>query len=163
MMDETGSAARVREVLAAVKLLAAEYYSLTGKPLGVTGEVAEYVAAESLGLTLVPPRTKGYDAIRKTQAGEERIQIKGRAYGEDAKPGQRLGTIKRGSPCDKVLLVLLDNRTLEAREMWEAPIAAVEERLALPGSRARERGALGVREFKRLARQVWPKKMAPGQ
>jgi hypothetical protein len=60
--------------------------------------------------------------------------------GEDAKPGQRIGTIKRGAPCDKVLLVVLDNRTLEPREMWEAPIAAVEERLAVPGSKARALG-----------------------
>ena len=154
-MAETEGARRVREILATVKPLAAEYYRLTGKPLGVTGEVAEYVAAETLGLELAPPRTKGYDAIRKVPEGDQRIQIKGRAYGEDAKPGQRLGTIKRGSPCDAVLLVLLDNRTLEAREMWEAPIAAVEERLRVPGSKARERGALGVREFKRLARVVW--------
>jgi hypothetical protein len=51
----------------------------------------------------------------------------------------------------------LDNRTLEAREMWEAPIAAIESRLSLPGSKARERGALGVREFKKLGRKVWPK------
>ena len=155
-MSETGQAARVRQILAEVKLLAAEYYQLTGKPLGVTGEVAEYVAAQMLGLELVPPRTPGYDAIRRTPRGEERIQIKGRAYGVDAKPGQRIGTIKRGSACDHVLLVLLDNRTLEPREMWEAPMAAVEERLAVPGSKARARGALGVREFKRIARRVWP-------
>ena len=50
-----GNEARVREILAKVKPLAVEYYRLTGKPLGVTGEVAEYVAAEILGLTLDPP------------------------------------------------------------------------------------------------------------
>ena len=44
---------RERKVLAAVNPLAAEYYQLTGKPLGVTGEVAEYIAAEALGLELV--------------------------------------------------------------------------------------------------------------
>ena len=48
---------RVREILATVKPLAAEYYRLTGKPLGVTGEVAEYVAAEILGLVLADART----------------------------------------------------------------------------------------------------------
>lgn len=152
--DET--AHRVREILAAVKPLASEYYRLTGKPLGVTGEVAEYVAAETLGLELAPPRTHGYDAIRQTTGGPQRIQIKGRAYGEAAKPGQRLGIMKSGAPCDRVLLVLLDNGTLEPREMWEAPIAAVEERLAVPGSKARARGALRMNEFKRLARRVWP-------
>jgi hypothetical protein len=86
-MTETADALRVREILAAVKPLAAEYYQLTGKPLGVTGAVAEYVAAEILGLELVPPRTRGYDAIRHTLGGApQRIQIKGRAYGENAKP-----------------------------------------------------------------------------
>jgi hypothetical protein len=55
-----------------------------------------------------------------------------------------------------VLLVILDNRTLEPREMWEARMADVEERLSLGGSKSRERGALGVPEFKRLARRIWP-------
>jgi hypothetical protein len=144
--------ARVREILAAVKPLAAEFYQLTGKPLGVTGEVAEYIAAEFLGLTLAPARTVGYDALR----GSERIQIKGRAYGENAKPGQRMSRIKADAPCDTVLLVLLDNATMEPLEMWEAPFAAVANSLARPGSKARERGALGVSDFKRLARRVWP-------
>lgn len=60
-------ATRVREILATVKPLAAEYYRLTGKPLGVTGEVAEYIAADILGLTLVTARTIGYDALRGTE------------------------------------------------------------------------------------------------
>ena len=154
-MNKTDQARRVRDILATLKPLAAEYYQLTGRPLGVTGEIAEYVAAEMLGLELAPPRTPGYDAIRETADGRQRIQIKGRAYSEDANPGQRVGTIKRRSPCDGVLLVLLDNRTLDPREMWEAPIAAVEARLAVPG-KARARGSLGVPEFKRLARRVWP-------
>lgn len=155
-MTETAEARRVRDILAAVKPLAAEYYRLTGKPLGVTGEIAEYVAAELLNLELAPPRTAGYDAIRQTPKGPVRVQIKGRAYGEKANRSQRLGTIKRGADCDTVLLVLLDNLTLEPREMWEASYAAVEKRLALPGSKSRERGALGVPEFKKLAVRIWP-------
>ncbi len=117
-MTDSKDAQRVRRILAEVKKLAAEYYRLTGKPLGITGEIAEYLAAEALGLELVPPRTPGYDAIRRTPEGPQRIQIKGRAFGDDAKPGQRLGIIKRGAPCDSVLLVLLDNRTLQLREIW---------------------------------------------
>ena len=97
-----------------------------------------------------------FDATRKTVNGQQRIQIKGRAYGDGAKPNQRLGIIKTGSPCDSVLLILLDNRTLEPREMWEAPMTAVEERLRLPGSKSRARGALGVQEFKRIAKRIWP-------
>jgi len=143
--------ARVREILAKVRPLAVEYYRLTGKPLGVTGEIAEYVAAGILGLTLVPARTVGYDALR----GKERIQIKGRAYGANAKPGQRMSRIKLDAPCDTVLLVLLDNGTLEPWEMWEAPYALVCECLSRPGSKGRARGALSVSAFKRLARLVW--------
>jgi hypothetical protein len=143
---------RVREILAAVKPLAAEYYRLTGKPLGVTGEVAEYVAAVELGLALAPARTAGYDALR----GEEKIQIKGRAYGKDAKPGQRLSRIKLGADCHTVMFVLLDNATLDLREIWEAPYADICALLEKPGSRSRERGALGVHEFKRVAQKIWP-------
>jgi hypothetical protein len=146
---------RVREILKHVKTLAAEYYQLTGKPLGVTGEVAEFVAAEILGLQLAPPRTKGYDAVRQTPAGPQRVQIKGRAYSQNANSSQRLGAIKKGADCDIVLLVLLDSLTLDPREIWEANYYAVEARLHVPGSKARERGALGVREFKRLATCVW--------
>jgi hypothetical protein len=142
---------RVREILATVRPLAAEFYRLTGKPLGVTGEVAEYVAAELLGLTLVPARTVGYDALR----GSGRIQIKGRAYGKNAKPSQRMSRIKLDAPCDTVLLVLLDNATLEALEMWEAPFIRVVELLARPGSKARDRGALGVPAFKAIGVKVW--------
>lgn len=147
------AATRVGEILATVKPLAAEYYRLTGKPLGVTGEIAEHVAADILSLTLVAARNAGYDAVR----GKEKIQIKGRAYGAKAKPGQRISRIKLNADCDTVLLVLLDNATLEAREMWEAPYISVCECLSRPGSKARERGALSVSAFKALplARLVW--------
>jgi uncharacterized protein DUF6998 len=143
---------RVREILATVKPLAAEYYRLTGKPLGVTGEVAEYIAATTLGLTLTPARTVGHDALR----GNERIQIKGRAYGKGARSSQRMSRIKLNAPCDTVLLILLDNATLDPREMWEAPYPRVCECLVRPGSKARARGALSVNAFKALARRVWP-------
>jgi hypothetical protein len=157
-VGESKSAKRIREILEQAKSFGAEYYKLTGKPLGVTGEVAEYVAAKALGLELAPARTQGYDAIRRTQSGSEQIQIKGRAIGKNSKPSQKLGTIKRGSPCHSVLLVLLDNETLEPIEMWEAPMTAVNKRLAVPGSKARARGALSVPEFKKHCRaiQVWP-------
>ena len=153
MIEKDRNIVRVRDILARVKPLAAEYYRLTGKPLGVTGEIAEYVAAELFRLKLVPARTVGHDALR----GKERIQIKGRAYGE-TKKSQRLGIIKPGAPCDTVLLVLLDNATMEAREIWQAPYSAICDCLARPGSKARARGALSVSAFKRLARCIWRNK-----
>ena len=48
---------------------------------------------------------------------------------------QRLSRIKADAPCDVVILVLLDNRTLDPREMWEAPFLAVAARLAFPAPR----------------------------
>jgi len=142
---------RVRQILSLVKPLAAEFYRLTGKPLGVTGEVAEYVASELLGLKLVAARTVGYDALR----GQERIQIKGRAYGAKSKPSQRMSRIKLDAPCDTVLLVLLDNATLEPREMREAPYSDVCKLLSQPGSKSRDRGSLGVPAFIAIAERVW--------
>ncbi|HVQ69413.1 MAG TPA: hypothetical protein VMT08_18130 [Bradyrhizobium sp.] len=153
----TDRSERIKQILATVKLLAAEYYQLTGKPLGVTGEVAEYVAAEKLNLELTPARTSGHDAIRKTEKGNVRIQIKGRAFGKESKPSQRLGRIKEKADCDTVLLVVLDNTTLEPVGMWEAGYDSVIARLKEPGSKARnERGALSVGDFKRLATHIWP-------
>jgi hypothetical protein len=104
-VDATDQNARVREILSIVRPLAAEYYRLTGKPLGVTGEVAEFIAAECLGLELAVARTAAYDAVRNTSNGPVHIQIKGRVYGEESKPGQRIGRIKPGAHCEIVLLV----------------------------------------------------------
>ena len=56
---------RVLEILRDAKALAREYYQLTGKPLGVTGEVAEYEAARLLGVELGPARQAGYDAVEQ--------------------------------------------------------------------------------------------------
>lgn len=53
----------VEEILGAVKKLASRYKKLIGKPLGVTGEVAEYNVATLLGLELAEARTAGYDAV----------------------------------------------------------------------------------------------------
>src|SRR5258708_13086553 len=100
--DAAKNEVRVRELLATIKPLACEFYRLTGKPLGVTGEIAEFHAAEKLGLVLAAARTVGYDALR----GSERIQIKGRAYGDNAKPGQSMSRIKPDSPWSTVLLFL---------------------------------------------------------
>jgi hypothetical protein len=70
----------VRAILHEAKALAARYFVLTGKPLGVTGEVAELEAAEKLHLVLTVARNPDYDALRNDESGVvERFQIKGRA------------------------------------------------------------------------------------
>jgi hypothetical protein len=42
----------IAEILNDAKALAKKYRRLTGKPLGITGEVAEFSAAQILGLEL---------------------------------------------------------------------------------------------------------------
>lgn len=147
--------ARVMEILGEAKKLAREYYALTGKPLGITGEVAEYEAARMLGVELTPARQAGYDAIEKSGESERRLQIKGRCLLPGCKPGQRLGSIDVSKDWDSVILVLLD-QNFDAKEIHEAERVAVLEALSAPGSKARnERGQLGVTKFKSIAKLRW--------
>jgi hypothetical protein len=149
---------KIKQILADVRRLAVEYYQLTKKPLGCTGEIAEYIAAEKLGLKLVAARAAGYDAIRETSEREEKIQIKGRAHDRRRKPGQRISRIRIDSECDKVLLVLLHNDDMQPYEIWEADFEDVKKHLQRePISKSHARGALGLAEFTRLptACKVW--------
>src|SRR4051812_26201305 len=100
---------RIMSLLSKAKALARQYYVLTGKPLGVTGEVAEYEAARLLGLELTPARQEGYDAVERKNGSVKRLEIKGRCLQKECKPGQRLGSIRQGRNWDAVLMVLLDH------------------------------------------------------
>jgi hypothetical protein len=143
------------DILRQAKALAKQYYLLTGRPLGITGEVAEFEAARILGVKLSPVRQAGYDATRETINGVVRLQIKGRCYPADGKPGQRIGRIDLKKDWDAVLLVILDP-DLEAREIWEAAREPIEQVLTRPGSISRnERGAMAVNQFKRIGKLRW--------
>jgi len=142
-------------LLAEAKRLAAEYYAATGRPLGVTGEVAEYEAARILKLELTAARQAGYDALEHVDGSAKRLQIKGRCLQDDCKPGQRLGSIRLNHDWDAVLMVILDQR-FEAVEIYEAQRPDVAAALAVPGSKARnERGALSVSKFRAIGRLRW--------
>ena len=151
---------RIAKILDSVRELAIQYYKETGKPLGVTGEMAEFEAARILGLTLCSARQEGYDAIRPVGI-PKRIQIKGRRILETSKPGQRLGKIRIEKDWDSVMLVLL-NESYRAVEIYEALKPAIVAALSKPGSRARnERGALAVSKFKSIGNCIWPLKNKP--
>ncbi len=145
----------VLNLLASAKVLAQQYRALTGKPLGITGEVAEYEASRILGVKLTPTRQAGYDAVEMIKGVEKRLQIKGRCLLENCKPGQRLGRIDVKKDFDAVLLVLLDDN-FNATSIYEAGRTEVLFALAAPGSKARnERGSLGVGKFKAISRLRW--------
>lgn len=145
----------IMQTLADAKKLARRYRALTGKPLGVTGEVAEFEAARILGLELTEARTAGYDAIRNENGTPVRLQIKGRCILPGSKPGQRIGKIDIRREFDGVLLVLMDE-ALDATVIYEADRAAVLAALTAPGSKSRnERGALGIGKFKSIGKRIW--------
>ena len=142
-------------ILKCAKHAAIAYYQLTGKPLGITGEVGEYEAARLLGLTLAAARTPGYDA---TDAAGHRYQIKARALSKAARRrSQQIGTIKLASAWDAVLLVLMDEH-FQTEEIWKAEREAVRRELTRPGSKARTgRGSLSTVKFRQIGQRVWPR------
>lgn len=153
----------VLEILAEAKKLAKRYRTLTGKPLGITGEVAEYEAARILGVALTPARQAGYDATEMRDGHSYRLQIKGRCILEDSKRGQQIGSIDIKKEFDSVLLVLLDGN-FEATAIYEASRAAVIAALTAPGAKARnERGSLSISKFKSIGFIRWQREAKPVQ
>ncbi len=151
-MSEPVNLAALKPIIQEVKKLARQYRQVTGKPLGITGEVGELAAAEILNLELSIARHPGYDAIGPDK---RRIQIKSRCFLPRSKPGQRIGRIKLNHEFDTVLLVLMDEN-FEPLEMYEANRVDVERELTKPGSISRnERGALGVNKFKAISVKIW--------
>jgi hypothetical protein len=147
--------AQVLELVEQAKKLAVQYRQLTGKPLGITGEIAECEAAAILGLDLHAARTAGFDATETRDGVAIRVQIKGRVIANPKKIVGRVGGIDLSQPFDVVQLVLLDS-DFDAFAIWEAERSAVESLITGPGSKARnERGSVGITQFRAIARLRW--------
>lgn len=154
-MKRTVDLSSLSSTIEAAKAVGNRYRELTGKPLGITGEVGEVIGAELLGLTLCDARQAGYDA---TSNDGRRVQIKTRCLLPDSKRGQRMGSIRLDHEWDSVVLVLLD-QDFEPLAVYEAHRAAVETALNEPGSKARnERRALAVSKFKAIGEFRWEKR-----
>lgn len=146
--------AEIAELLKGVKAFAIKYRQLTGKPLGITGEVAEFSAAQILGLELCKARQSGYDAIKEVNGKPIRFQIKGRCLSSLSKG--RVGAIKKTQEFDYVLLVIM-NEDYDIQSIYEAESEKVRAALDAPGSKARnEGGKLSVSKFKSIGRKIWP-------
>jgi hypothetical protein len=153
--DTVKRADELLSLLKQAKKMAKRYRELTGRPLGITGEIAEAEAVRLLGLELAPVRTAGYDVIRRTRAGIERLQVKGRVVLSKNMAGQRIGTLNVKKKWDGVLLVLMDEK-FDTIQIFEAARRPVVKAIKRPGSKARnERGALSVTLFRRIGREVW--------
>jgi hypothetical protein len=151
-VKETVEFSRLDDTIEAAKAVARRYRELTGKPLGITGEVGEVLAARLLGLELANARQAGYDAVG---TDGRRVQIKSRCILPDAKPGQRVGSIRLDHEWDTVALILMD-QDFNPLAVYEADRTTVQRELRRPGSRARnERGALAVSKFKAIGQLRW--------
>lgn len=154
MCTETINTEDVGEIISEVKTLAKKYKNLTGKPLGITGEVAEYEAANRLNLILCDARQEGHDAIQEMGGRKELIQIKGRCIESGNKNG-RVGSIKEDHEWDFVVLVLLD-KDYEPISMHKASRSQIIKMLNGPGSKARnEKRQMSINQFKGIATRVW--------
>ncbi len=145
-----------QKLVTEARRLAAEYRKATGKPLGISGEIAEFDAAEALNLELCKNAVGGYDAIgTKEPRKDKRIQIKGRAIFDENKSGQRIGQLKLDQEWDSVVLVLMDEN-YEPVTIYEADrdvlIEAVEENKS---SKRNKRGAMSLAKFKIISNIVW--------
>lgn len=141
----------IEDVLVRIKPLAAQYYRLTGKPLGVTGEIGEFEVARLLGLKLAEARSPGYDA---TDQSQRRYQIKTRCLSLDDAgrwKSNMTGTLNN-KEWDAALLAVI-NREFEVWEIWEADRGAVERELSPPGSIGRnKRRMLPLSKFMKIGR-----------
>jgi hypothetical protein len=144
----------LRDIIQNAKKLAKQYRRLTGKPFGITGEDGEFIAADLLNLELLEARNPGYDAMGPDGRC---IQIKSRCLLPNAKPGQRVGSIRLNHEFDIVMLVLMDEN-FEPLEIYEANREDEKAAMELPGSIARNvRGALSISKFKSIGSKVWPR------
>ena len=148
------SSDELANVIERAREAARDFYRLTGKPLGMTGEIGEYETARLLNLKLAAAREPGYDAI---DDNGKKYQIKSRSIPRSSqRKGGMIGSIKLDHQWDAVLLLLLDEE-LRPQEIWQAERPAVAAALTAPGSKARnERGALAVSKFKSIGQKVWP-------
>lgn len=148
------------ELIAAARKVALAYRALTGRPLGVTGEVGECEAARLLGLRLAPVRENGFDAV--DNAGKK-YQVKARCLPDGGSKGQRFGSINVDAEWDYVLAVSL-RANLTTRTIFQADREAVLKELNRRKANRDEnsrriRSDLPESVFRRIGCQVWPKVM----
>lgn len=144
----------VDKLMKEARHLAAEYRKATGKPLGISSEIAEHDAARLLDLELCHDRSAGIDAIGHGKREGKRIIIKGRAIFDESKSGHRIGQLKLDKEWDSVVLVIMDDQ-YQPVELYEADREEIAEDLAKSQSKRASRGAMSVAKFKAIGHLVW--------
>lgn len=151
MTDRQIDPQQLANLIERARPIAVDYYRLTGRPLGITGEIGEYEATQLLEMTLAPVRAAGYDAVKLDGT---RVQIKTRYLDEEDENNRRVPTIKMTHDWETVMLVLLDEN-FYARAIYEASRSAIENEITKIQSQSGQRG-LRISLFKRISTQIWP-------
>ena len=143
------------KLVSEARRLAAEYRRTTGKPLGISSEIAEFDAAKILDLELCDQRDGGYDAVGRGKRAGKKVQIKGRAVFDEKKSGQRIGQMKLEQEWDAIVLVIM-NEEYEPIEIFECNRNVIEEAMDDNKSNKRnKRGAMSLAKFKIISDLVW--------
>lgn len=144
----------VDKLMVEARKLASQYRLATGKPLGISGEIAVHDVIRIMELEAAEDNQAGYDAIGKGSRQGKRIQIKGRIISSEQKSNQRIGQIKMEAQWDSVMLVLM-NEHYDALEIYEADRAQILDAVAQSSTKRKNRGALSVAKFKHIGKLVW--------
>ncbi len=144
----------VDKLMREARQLAANYRKATGKPLGISSEIAIHDVVRLMNLELVEASPGGYDAVGLGKRAGKKIQIKGRTVTSGMKSNQRVGQLKMDQEWDTVMLVLL-NEDYEPTEIYEATREDIIEAVSKANTKRHNRGAMSVAKFKHVANLVW--------
>ena len=131
--------------------LAADYRRATGKTLPLSPEIAINDAIRLLDLA--PSEDDSCDALHESDAGQQKVLVKGRTIFDKRKGTQRLGQLSLDKPWQIALLVLMDEN-YETTEIHLASREALDSALAQKPNN--KRGTMTVNQFKVIGEKVWP-------
>lgn len=139
---------QILKVVKKVISVALEYEKLTGRKLGITGEVGEVLVCDNRKLKLLnDPLEAGYDAIDNES---KHYQIKARRS-NNTNPGARIGRFAKHK-FDYAILAFLEF-DYSIKELWRATYKDL-----LPVIKRHERRNPSVNEFLRVAEKIFPSK-----
>ena len=144
----------VGKLMQQARKLAADYRAATGKPLGISNEIAVHDVIRLMQLRAAPLGDGGCDAIGTGPYEGKLIQIKGRTINPDSSSNQRIGQIKVDQEWDVIMLILM-NEQYEPLEIYEADRDTILNAVEQTSAKRRNRGALSVNRFKKIGQRVW--------
>lgn len=144
----------VDKLMLEARKIAAQYRRATGKPLGISSEIAQHDVMRLMELKPSEQENAGFDALGTGSREGRKIQIKGRTLSGDARSSQRIGQVKTDQEWDSVMLLLMDAE-YNPVEIYEANREEILSVVNQTSNKRRHRGAMSVGRFKNIGRLVW--------